>query len=256
MENLLAFVVFIVIAAVSMAQKAREARKKAEEESRHLEELSRRPELPEATRRVLYGEGGEPPRPTAPPPHTDLPEATRRILYGDRTEIPMARPRGDTAAPARPVVVARPAPPSAPPDRVPRSPGRPDGPTVRQPQARPQPRPAPQRPPSPAAPVRPAVPPRRTPPIPTAPVQRRQAAVEQDESAWVQTRREEREQRQAHARREVQARATRAANRRDARLFAGGRALGRAMVLREVLGPPLALRGSAAPDPGNAPSYW
>ncbi|HRZ83173.1 MAG TPA: hypothetical protein P5069_11990, partial [Candidatus Hydrogenedentes bacterium] len=55
MENLLAFIVFIVIAGVSMAQKSREARKKAEEESRHREELSRRPELPEATRRVLYG---------------------------------------------------------------------------------------------------------------------------------------------------------------------------------------------------------
>ena len=258
MENLLAFVVFIVIAGISMAQKAREARKKAEEESRHLDELSRRPELREATRRVLYGEGGEAPRPAAPPPHTDLPEATRRILYGDRSEIPTARPRGVTAAPVRPVVVARPAAPPPAQDRVPRSPERPNSPPVRQPQGRPQPRPVgmPQRITPPVAPVRPAVPPRRMAPVPAASARTRQMDGGQDESAWAQTRREEREQRQAQARREVQARATRAADRRDHRLFAGGGALGRAMVLREVLGPPMALRGSAAQDPRNAPSYW
>jgi len=258
-ENLLAFIVFIVIAGVSMAQKTREARKKAEEESRHLEELSRRPELPEATRRVLYGEGGEAPRPAGPPPHTDLPEATRRILYGDRSEIPTARPRGVTAAPVRPVVVARPAAPPAPPNRVPRNPERPNSPPVRQPQGRPQPRPVgmPRQGTSPVAPVRPAVPPRGMAPVPAMAAQMRVAGGRPDETARAQTRRsEEREQRQAQARREVQVRAIRAADQRNHRLFAGGRALGRAIVLREVLGPPLGLRNSPAPDSRNAPTYW
>jgi hypothetical protein len=156
------------------------------------------------------------------------------------------------------VVVARPAAPPTPTDRVPRSPERPDGPQARPPQLRPQPRPAgmPQRNTPPAAPVRPAVPPRKTAPVRVASVRTLNTEGVGEDSAWAQMRREEREQRQAQARLDAQTRATRAADRRDHRLFAGGRALGRAMVLREVLGPPLALRGSAAPDPGNAPTYW
>ncbi|MCC6144379.1 MAG: hypothetical protein IT368_11290 [Candidatus Hydrogenedentes bacterium] len=80
MENLIGFIIFLIIAVISMIGKMQEARKEREEAQQNARRV--RPE--------------------------DLPEKTRRMLYGDDVEIPQAQPRQGvpppvpTQAPVRP----------------------------------------------------------------------------------------------------------------------------------------------------------
>ncbi len=110
MEELLGFLVFAVIALVSFVGKLREQRKQSQEAE------SERPKV----------------RPM------DLPEATRRMLYGDSMEPPVAVPRGESS-PEPPVAVPRREPPPlhTPPPRRTAAPERPV-PPVRTPAAPPR----------------------------------------------------------------------------------------------------------------------
>lgn len=95
MDDILGFIVFLLIAGISGAAKYMESRKAERERA---ERPTVRPEdLPEATRRALYGESGVPPRAGQRPGH----------------DIPMARRKG--------------APPPMPPRRQPA-----EGPVMRQ----------------------------------------------------------------------------------------------------------------------------
>lgn len=75
MENIIGFIVFLAVAGISVYQKIQE-QKKADQAN--AERKRQRPEdLPEATRRMLYGESGVPPKPGQAPGH-DIPVARRK----------------------------------------------------------------------------------------------------------------------------------------------------------------------------------
>jgi hypothetical protein len=75
MENIIGFIVFLAVAGISVYQKMQE-QKKADQAN--AERKRQRPEdLPEATRRMLYGESGMPPKPGQAPGH-DIPVARRK----------------------------------------------------------------------------------------------------------------------------------------------------------------------------------
>jgi len=109
-EELLGFLVFVAIALVSLVGKLREQRKQSQETE------SERPKM----------------RPE------DLPEATRRMFFGDSMEPPVAIPRGESS-PEPPVAVPRREPPrlQTPPPRRAAAPERPV-PPVRTPEAPPR----------------------------------------------------------------------------------------------------------------------
>ena len=124
MENLLGFIIFLVIIVISIINKIRTESSSGEK----LPERRNRPvsmeDIPEATRRMLYGDGGDIPvakprtaetehRRTAPPPH---PVAARWVEVEQvptRTPEPVAFTQAPPAAPPR---APQPAPrQSAPP---------------------------------------------------------------------------------------------------------------------------------------------
>lgn len=75
LENIIGFIIFLVVAGSSIVSKILEQRKAdAERQQRRKVDPS---ELPEATRRMLYGETGEPPREGQAPGH-DIPTARRK----------------------------------------------------------------------------------------------------------------------------------------------------------------------------------
>lgn len=75
LENIIGFIIFLVVAGSSIVSKILEQRKaEAERQQRRKIDPS---ELPEATRRMLYGETGEPPREGQAPGH-DIPTARRK----------------------------------------------------------------------------------------------------------------------------------------------------------------------------------
>lgn len=221
MENLLGLIIFLVIAGISVVGKMRESRK-LEEERRDRESM----------------------------PPVELPEATRRMLYGDiGDDIPTARPRQTgEAPPPRPVVVARPAPaPRQEPRRQEATP----------PVVRPMRQEQPQRPAAPRPPV--SVPARRI-PVQTAPARQtaaRRAEQESasDESVWARMRAEERRLRQMAEANRQKAASIAATRRQSERLFGGAGNLRRGIILREVLGPPLALRETQGRE-DSTPQYW
>lgn len=75
LENIIGFIIFLVVAGSSIVSKILEQRKAdAERQQRRKVDPS---ELPEATRRMLYGETGAPPREGQAPGH-DIPTARRK----------------------------------------------------------------------------------------------------------------------------------------------------------------------------------
>lgn len=82
MENLIGFIIFLAVAGISMAQKYQEQKKAAELQNQRKRQNPE--DLPEATRRMLYGESGVPPKPGQKPGH-DIPVARRK------SEPPMPR---------------------------------------------------------------------------------------------------------------------------------------------------------------------
>lgn len=224
MENLLGLIIFLVIAGISVVGKMRETRK-LEEERRERESM----------------------------PPVELPEATRRMLYGDTGDIPTARPRQTgEAPPPRPVVVARPAPAEPAPRQAPRRQETPP------PVVRPMRQEQPQRPAAPRPPV--SVPARKI-PVQTVSAARQAAArrAEQesapDEAAWARMRAEERRLRQMAEANRQKAATVAATRRQSARVFGGAGTLRRGIILREVLGPPLALRETQGRN-DSTPQYW
>ncbi len=221
MENLLGLIIFLVIAGISVVGKMRESRK-AEEERREREGM----------------------------PPVELPEVTRRMLYGDSGDIPTARPRQTgEAPPPRPVVVARPAPSAPVPQQQPRRQENP--PTVVRPAQQGQQRPAGPRPPV-------SVPARKV-PVQAAPTRQAARRAEQegasDESVWARMRAEERRLRQLAEANRQKAATVAATKRQSERVFGGAGNLRRGIIIREVLGPPLALRQNNRRD-DSAPQYW
>jgi hypothetical protein len=163
MENLIGFLIFVAIAAFSsymqnLKQRKEEAEKKAEQAKRQARRGAARPE--------------------------DLPEATRRMLYGDGGDIPTAVPRGEAP---------RQDPPPRPADRQRPIPVQPAAPQGDAPRHMPTP-PMRQAPPEPPRRPQPGMDPRRREPtvqparpralVPPQPV--RQQARRRTEQAWQQ----------------------------------------------------------------------
>lgn len=124
MEELIGFVIFLVLAAFSMVSKVREQR--AEEErraQRAREKAQEQIDLPEATRRTLYGESGPPvaqprqaPPVTPPPPAAEAGPLEKLDSTGQRraaTEQVRNVPAQSTGGKTPPQRVAG-APPAAP----------------------------------------------------------------------------------------------------------------------------------------------
>lgn len=230
MEGLAPLIIFAVLAIAGVLRKVYEQRREAEEaRDRATRRKIRREDLPEATRRLLYGEGtktAEPRGATPPPVPQGRPRQAVPAIPVSREQAqprpgpqPQVRP---TAQPARPVPRPAPQRPAQPVQRAQQP--RP----LPQPHQRPQrrPRPQPQRPPQPQAPppaeaeepARPARQARRRPARRPGPARPRTA------------------QRPRSARRVKRARpATHA-------LFSGLDDVRRGIVAAEVLGPPKALR--------------
>lgn len=107
MDDIIGFLIFVGIVAVSIIGKIKSERKAAEERKQQPSPPLTLDELPETTRRMLYGEGDiivATPRQTAPRPEPSVPR-------------PAAPP---PPVPARQIVVERPRPVMAPqPPRVP-----------------------------------------------------------------------------------------------------------------------------------------
>ena len=197
-------------------------------------------------------------------PAEELPEATRRMLYGD-SQVPTARERQTPTQPT--IIVARPRQvieeneegphPAAPP-----RPAFPPPPPLT-PTPRPTRLPIPPRPMQPSRPV--VMQPRNVPPMqprtlrtmPPPNVAREiltgvgrlpdsapSSAGAEEDGGWMLRDRQER-LRQAER---VQGRATARANTaRKNRLFAAGTDLRRAIVMNEILGPPVAMRDPFGP---------
>jgi len=88
-ENVIGFVVFAVIAAFSMYSKYRE--QKAAEEAAKRRRVRKRPEdLPERTRKMLYGESGVPPKRGAQPEYR---QAQPRTAPGPQRPKPLVQQR-------------------------------------------------------------------------------------------------------------------------------------------------------------------
>lgn len=106
MDDIIGFLIFVGIVAVSIIGKIKSERKAAEERKQQPSPPLTLDELPETTRRMLYGEGDiivATPRQTAPRPEPSVP-----------------RPAAPPPVPARQIVVERPRPVMAPqPPRVP-----------------------------------------------------------------------------------------------------------------------------------------
>lgn len=95
LENIIGFIIFLVVAGSSIVSKILEQRKAdAERQQRRKVDPS---ELPEATRRMLYGETGEPPREGQAPGH-DIPTARRKGAGAP----PMPRRSAQQASPPMP----------------------------------------------------------------------------------------------------------------------------------------------------------
>ncbi len=194
----------------------------------------------------------------------DLPEATRRMLYGD-TQVPTARER---QAPTQPtVIVARPRQTVEPNEEGPRPvpPPRPYAqPPPLTPTTRPMQLPIPPRPMQPSRPV--VMQPRRVPPAmpPRTPAQvpspsaareiitgagRMPSSVASparipDDGNWVYRDQLERRRQEERAQGQATVRANAA---RKQRLFTAGTDLRRAILMNEILGPPVAMRDPFGP---------
>lgn len=89
-ENIIGFVIFLVIAGSSILSKMREQRKAEIEREQRQQRPRKRPEdLPEATRRMLYGETGVPPKQGQSPGY-DIP--TARPKQGGAPPMPRRAP--------------------------------------------------------------------------------------------------------------------------------------------------------------------
>lgn len=89
-ENIIGFVIFLVIAGSSILSKMREQRKAEIEREQRQQRPRKRPEdLPEATRRMLYGETGVPPKQGQAPGY-DIP--TARPKQGGAPPMPRRAP--------------------------------------------------------------------------------------------------------------------------------------------------------------------
>lgn len=98
MEDLIGFLIFAAIAGIGALSKYAES-KKAERE-RQNRPVVKPEDLPEATRRMLYGESGVPPRPGQRPGH-DIPTARRKAAVPPSPPRPPMPPReGPRTAPA------------------------------------------------------------------------------------------------------------------------------------------------------------
>ncbi|NLV43279.1 MAG: hypothetical protein GXY07_02125 [Candidatus Hydrogenedentes bacterium] len=100
MDDIIGFLIFVGIVAVSIIGKIKSERKTAEERNQQPSPPLTLDELPETTRRMLYGEGDiivATPRQTAPRPEPSVP-----------------RPAPPPPVPARQIVVERPRPVMAP----------------------------------------------------------------------------------------------------------------------------------------------
>jgi hypothetical protein len=96
MDSILGFIVFAAIAGISAYMKHRETK---QAEAANLERERQRPEdLPEETRRMLYGETGVPPKQGQAPGH-DIPVARRK---GAAPPMPQRRAPMQTAYSGRP----------------------------------------------------------------------------------------------------------------------------------------------------------
>lgn len=104
MENLIGFLIFVGIAAFStymqnVKQRKEEAEKKAEQARRQSQRKTARPEeLPEATRRMLYGDGGDAIPTATPRGEVQRPAPPPRPAERPRP-IPMQRPAAEGSAP-------------------------------------------------------------------------------------------------------------------------------------------------------------
>ena len=235
MHGSIGFIIFVIIAIVSAVKRHYEAK---QEEERRRSMPKTRPE--------------------------DLPEATRRMLYGD-TQIPTAKER---QAPTQPtVIVARPRQVIEPNEEGPR-PAPPVIPPPPRPVQRPVQLPIPPRPMQPNRPVvvvqrrvAPPPSPRQQGPIPSPSAAREimsgagrlpesaaSAAGTQDDGDWVYRDQLERRRNAERAQGQATVRATAA---RKQRLFTAGTDLRRAILMNEILGPPVALRDPFGPFPSG-----
>jgi hypothetical protein len=238
MNGSIGFIIFLIITIVSIVKRIREA---AQEEEQRRSMPKTRPE--------------------------DLPEATRRMLYGD-TRVPTA---GERQEPARPtVIIARPRQTLEENEEGPRPvpPPRPFAPPSMPKQAERQVQlPIPPRPMQPSRPVimqpRPVQPrPQRT-PVPTPNTAREitagagrmpdyapYAARSENDGDWMYRDRLERGRQAERTQGQATARATAA---RKRLVFAAGTDLRRAILMNEILGPPIAMREPFGPFQ-NGPS--
>lgn len=238
MNSTIGFIIFVVIAIASAIKHYREAQQ--EEEQRRAAPRTRPEELPEATRRMLYGD-------------TEIPTARERQAPAQPTVI-VARPRqtageneeGPRPVPVPPVIIPPPAPrPAGTPARrvpIPPRPMQPHRPVVLQRSV-------------PSAPRRPAAMPAPSVARETLPGDRgrdfdARAAVEKGEGDWVL--REQLERRRQAERTQTRT-ADAASTARRNRLFAAGTDLRRAILMNEILGPPVAMRDPFGPFQ-NGPS--
>ena len=93
MENLLVYIIFFVLLIIGLARRVQEARQEAE---RRKKQPSEKPsDLPEATRRILYGDEGEAPRERtvgAPAPSRPVQRSFMEDDDEDVTYAPSRRP--------------------------------------------------------------------------------------------------------------------------------------------------------------------
>ncbi len=240
MNGSIGFIIFIIITIVSVIKRIREAAQ--EEQQRRSMPKTRPQDLPEATRRMLYGD-------------SQVPTATERRAPTQPTVI-VARPRQvveDNEEGPRPAPPPRPVFPPPPPLT---------------PTARPMQLPIPPRPMQPSRPVVmqprnvPPRPPRTVAPMPEPNVARQiltgagrmpdnaPSASEEDDGGWMRRDRQERFRQAERAQGQATARAK---TKRKNRLFAAGTDLRRAILMNEILGPPVAMRDPFGPFQ-NGPS--
>jgi hypothetical protein len=229
-NSTIGFIIFVIISIASIVKHYREAQQ--EEEQRRAAPKTRPEDLPEATRRMLYGD-------------TEVPTARERRAPVQPTVI-VARPRQvveENEEGPRPVVMPPPVIPPPPPRQA----------------ERPARLPIPPRPMQPSRPVvmrsRPV--PQRIPTVMPPPSVARQilsgeegmdydtrAAREEEDGGWMRRDRLERRDQAERAQGRAAARANIA---RKQKLFAAGTDLRRAILMNEILGPPVAMRDPFGP---------
>lgn len=97
MDDLIGFLVFLIVMGISIASKFRSDRKAADERDAEADRPLTLDELPESTRRMLYGEGDIPvAKPRQPMPQPEAPRPAREAM--------------PTPIPARQIVLERSAP--------------------------------------------------------------------------------------------------------------------------------------------------